>query len=69
MGKVHITPPHHLSAIGYLTPQPIKPDILHPNFFKTGQITPSSGFRGGFIFFLFRMNYQKIIVNYRKIIK
>ena len=32
----------------YFISQTIKPDILHPELFKTGQITPSSGFEHDF---------------------
>jgi len=59
--KVYIT--LHLSAVDYLTPEPIKLGIPHPNISKTGQITRHAALDGGFVVFLnlFQMNHQKII--------
>jgi len=64
--KVYITP--HLSAVDYLTPEPIKLGILHPNISKTGQITRHAALDGGFVVF-FKFISDESSENHRKIIK
>ena len=63
LGKFYVTYKlgiPHLSAVGYLTSQPIKLGIPHPSLSKTGQITLKR-FCTVVPFYLFRMNHQKII--------
>jgi len=42
-----------LWGLDYLTPQTMKPVILPPELFKTGQITPQGGFGEWFCLFFY----------------
>ena len=66
IGKKSTQPP--TSAVDYLTPEPIKLGIPHPNISKTGQITRHAALDGGFVVF-FKFISDESSENHRKIIK
>lgn len=58
--KVYRTP--HLSTVDYLTPQPMKPDVPHPQPFKNLTNNTPNGF---FLFLPFLFISEKSLKNHK----